>query len=64
MNSFLYMLEGKAAVGPGKGDKEQIDAHNTITLTKVCWTPPDQLLVLASISQYYGFPSLRVPKIR
>eukprot|EP00904_Undaria_pinnatifida_P005072 jgi/Undpi1/1695/HiC_scaffold_11.g05085.m1 len=34
MNSFLYMLEGKAAVGPGKGDKEQIDAHNTITLTK------------------------------
>lgn len=38
MNSFLYMLQGKAAVGPGKGEKEQIDAHNTITLTKVCYS--------------------------
>lgn len=35
MNSFVYMLEGKAAIGPGRGEKEQIDAHNTITLTKV-----------------------------
>ncbi len=24
------------AVGPGKGEKDQIGAHNTITLTKVC----------------------------
>ena len=35
MNSFLYMLEGKAAIGDGQGDKDQIDAHNTVTLTKV-----------------------------
>lgn len=35
MNSFMYMLEGKAAVGDGQGEKDQIDAHNTITLTKV-----------------------------
>ncbi|CAM9375253.1 unnamed protein product, partial [Ascophyllum nodosum] len=34
MNSFLYMLEGKAAIGDGQGDKDQIDAHNTVTLTK------------------------------
>lgn len=29
------MLGGKAAVGPGKGENDQIDAHNTITLTSV-----------------------------
>lgn len=38
MNSFVYILEGKAAIGPGKGEKEQVDAHNTVTLTKVLLT--------------------------
>lgn len=35
MNSFLYMLKGKAAVGAGKGAGDQIGAHNTITLSSV-----------------------------
>lgn len=35
MNSFVYMLEGEAAIGPSKGAKDQIGAHNTVTLTKV-----------------------------
>lgn len=35
MNGFLYILEGKAAVGSGGEKKDQIQAHNTVTLTKV-----------------------------
>lgn len=35
MNGFLYILGGKAAVGAGRGEKDQIEAHNTVTLTKV-----------------------------
>ncbi|CAN0241511.1 unnamed protein product [Ectocarpus sp. 12 AP-2014] len=34
MNGFLYILEGKAAVGSGGEEKDQIQAHNTVTLTK------------------------------
>eukprot|EP00903_Cladosiphon_okamuranus_P018649 g17164.t1 len=34
MNGFLYILGGKAAVGAGGGEKDQIEAHNTVTLTK------------------------------
>lgn len=36
MNGFLYILKGKAAVGSDRGEKDQIEAHNTVTLTKVC----------------------------
>lgn len=36
MNGFLYILGGKAAVGSDRGEKDQIEAHNTVTLTKVC----------------------------
>lgn len=35
MNGFLYILGGKAAVGSDRGEKDQIEAHNTVTLTKV-----------------------------
>lgn len=39
MNGFLYILGGKAAVGPDRGEKGQIEAHNTVTLTKACAVP-------------------------
>lgn len=40
MNAFLYILKGKVAVGDGSGEEKQIEAHNTVTLTKVPRSPP------------------------
>ncbi|CAM9679036.1 unnamed protein product [Sphacelaria rigidula] len=34
MNGFLYILEGKVAVGEGSGAGDQVGAHNTVTLTR------------------------------
>lgn len=39
MNGFLYILGGKAAVGSRSAEKDQIEAHNTVTLTKACAHP-------------------------